>query len=162
MAGNAVKLMQEPTKDELIREEELRLLDLFKEANPNKLDFVREQVKQLAFFNVSIKELQDKINQWGTLIQYDNGGGQTGVKPNPDVKTLTDYQKLTNGIFSKLLAILPDRHEDGGKLANFRVEFFGEDENETPEQEKERIQKDSEELVRLCRSVDDACKGEDE
>ena len=80
MALSAVK--SAPAKDELIRAEEIRLMDLFTDADPNKLDFIREQVKQLAFFNVSIKELQEKINQWGTLIQYDNGGGQSGVKTN--------------------------------------------------------------------------------
>ena len=148
MAGNAVKLMQEPTKDELIREEELRLLDLFKEANPNKLDFVREQVKQLAFFNVSIQELQDKINQWGTLIQYDNGGGQTGVKPNPDVKTLTDYQKLTNGIFSKLLAILPDRKESYDDLSEYRP-FTIRMREKTPEEIEKEIQEDEERTKRI-------------
>ncbi len=109
---------EQPTKDQLIERENARLLALFTGVDENRLDFVREQVKQLAFFNVSIAELQAKINTWGTLITYDNGGGQTGVKPNPDIKTLTDYQKLSNTIVRTLMPIVPDKFISG-KLADF-------------------------------------------
>ena len=129
MALSAVK--SAPAKDELIRAEETRLMDLFTDADPNKLDFIREQVKQLAFFNVSLKDLQEKINQWGTLIQYDNGGGQSGVKTNPDVKTLTDYQKLSNSIVNILIRIVPE-HRSPGKLADF---FNCDDEDEEDAEE---------------------------
>ncbi len=96
-----------------IRTENNRLMSLFEQANPNQLDFIRDQVQQLAFYNVSIAELQEKINKFGTLVTYDNGGGQSGIRTNPDVKTLTDYQKLSNAIVKNLLPLLPAQGESG-------------------------------------------------
>ena len=90
-----------------IKAETNRLMALFAKADPDKLDFIRDQVKQLAFLNVGIAELHEKLNQFGTLVSYDNGGGQSGIRTNPDVKTLTDYQKLANTIVRNLLPILP-------------------------------------------------------
>lgn len=90
-----------------IKAENLRLMKLFESSNPNQLDFIRDQVQQLAWLNVSIAELHEKINQFGTLVTYDNGGGQSGIRTNPDVKTLTDYQKLANAITKNLLPIVP-------------------------------------------------------
>ena len=82
-------------------------MKLFEKSNPIQLDFIRDQVQQLAWLNVSIAELQEKINQFGTLVAYDNGGGQSGIRTNPDVKTLTDYQKLANSITKNLLPLIP-------------------------------------------------------
>lgn len=90
-----------------IKAENLRLMKLFEKSNPNQLDFIRDQVQQLAWLNVSIAELHEKINQFGTLVTYDNGGGQSGIRTNPDVKTLTDYQKLANAITKNLLPLVP-------------------------------------------------------
>lgn len=88
-------------------------MTLFGQVNPNQLDFIRDQVQQLAFFNVGIAELQEKINQFGTLVAYDNGGGQSGIRTNPDVKTLTEYQKLSNAIIKNLLPLVPAQGKSG-------------------------------------------------
>ena len=106
------------TKEESIENEVSRLMQLFDGADLNKLDFVREQVKQLAFFNVSIVDLQANLNKWGTLVSYDNGGGQSGVKPNPDVKTIIDYTKQSNSIVRVLLPLVPPNYA-GSKLSDF-------------------------------------------
>ena len=131
----------QPTKEQLIEKEVSRLMKLFVDADPNKLDFIREQVKQLAFFNVSIAELHDKLNKWGTLIQYDNGGGQCGFKANPDVKTLTDYQKLTNSIVNVLLKIIP-QSMSRSKLSD----FFDCDDKDDPEDTLEMANQRAEEI----------------
>ena len=94
-------------KEKRIRAENKRLMKLFEGAETNRLDFVREQVQQLAWLNVSIKELQASIDKIGTMLAYDNGGGQTGVRVNPDLKTLSDFQKLVNSIVRNLLPLVP-------------------------------------------------------
>ena len=91
---------------------------IFQEVDENKRDFVQRHIEQLAWFNVSIADLQAKVDQWGTLVMYDNGGGQSGVKPNPDVKTLLDYQKCCNTIVRTLIALVPNKM-DSGKLTDF-------------------------------------------
>ncbi|MBR0266460.1 MAG: hypothetical protein IJQ71_03385 [Clostridia bacterium] len=95
-----------------------RLEEIFREVDENKRDFVQRQIQQLAWLNVSIADLQLKVDQWGTLVSYDNGGGQSGIKPNPDVKTLLDYQKSCNTIVRTLITLVPDKYS-GGKLAPF-------------------------------------------
>ena len=92
-----------------INAENKRLMSLFENADPNRIDFIRNQVQQLAWLNVNIAELQEKINQVRTLVEYDNGGGQSGIRTNPDVKTLTDYQKLSNAIIRNLLPLVPSQ-----------------------------------------------------
>ena len=79
---------------------------------------MQRHIEQLAWYYVSIADLQAKVDQWGTLVSYDNGGGQTGIKPNPDVKTLLDYQKCCNTIIRTLIPLVPDKRV-GSKLADF-------------------------------------------
>jgi len=112
-------LTQEPEKLERVQRELEHLEEIFRDVNENKRDFVQRQIQQLAWLNVSIADLQAKVDQWGTLVSYDNGGGQSGIKPNPDVKTLLDYQKSCNTIVRILIPLVPDKLIGTGKLAAF-------------------------------------------
>ena len=116
----AAVLVQDPEKLERVQRELEHLREIFKDVNENKRDFVQRQIEQLAWFNVSIADLQEKVDRWGTLIQYDNGGNQQGVRTNPDVKTLLDYQKSCNTIVRTLISLVPEKQIKGGKLAWLR------------------------------------------
>lgn len=72
----------------------------------------KQQIINLAWYNVSIEELKENIDTYGTMVQYDNGGGQKGIKENPDVKTLIAYQKHANYITQQLLNLLPKKNAD--------------------------------------------------
>lgn len=113
-------------KTERVSIELKRLSDLFEGVKENRKDFIQRQLEQLAWLNISIVDLQEKIDRFGTLVMYDNGGGQSGVKPNPDLKTLIDYQKLANTIVRTLNNIIPIK-ETGtpglGKLEAFRLDL---------------------------------------
>lgn len=109
-------MAQDPDKISRVQTELEHLSELFRDVDENKRDFVQRHIEQLAWYNVSIIDLQAKVDQWGTLIKYDNGGGQSGVKPNPDVKTLMDYQKCCNTIMRTLISIVPNK-DTGRKLA---------------------------------------------
>lgn len=108
----------DPEKLERVQQELDHLDEIFQDVDANKRDFVQRHIEQLAWYYVSIADLQAKVDQWGTLVSYDNGGGQTGIKPNPDVKTLLDYQKACNTIVRTLISLVPNRKRDG-KLAAF-------------------------------------------
>ena len=99
--------------------ERARLLELFAGADGNKMDFIKCHVQQLAWLNVSIVELQEKVDAVGAVVQYDNGGNQRGLQQNPACKLLVDYEKLSNTIFRALLPVLPDRPRKKGKLEQF-------------------------------------------
>lgn len=111
-------------KQRMIKAEISRLIDLFKGVDQNKLDFVQRQISQLAWFNINIQELQEKIDKSGTVIMYDNGGGQSGYKQNPDLKTLIEYQKLSNAIVRNLIPIIPPgMKKEMNELSKFRLYY---------------------------------------
>lgn len=112
---------QDPEKLERVQKELDLLEEIFSEIDPNKRDFVQRHIEQLAWYFVSIADLQAKVDQWGTLVTYDNGGGQSGIKPNPDVKTLLDYQKCCNTIIRTLIPLVPYK-STGNKLQDFLMD----------------------------------------
>ena len=94
-------------KNEKILQEKERLLKIFEDIDENKKKFVLHQIDSLAWLNVSIAELQDEIDATGTTVTYDNGGGQTGIKDNPNIKTLIAYQKNAIAITKQLTDLVP-------------------------------------------------------
>ena len=50
-------------------------------------------------------------------MKYNNGGGQSGVRDNPDVKTLIAYQKNITAITKQLLDLVPAKSKS--KLQEF-------------------------------------------
>ena len=110
----------DPEKAKRVKAEYKRLSDLFTGIDENKRDFVQPQIKQLAWLNISIRDLQDRIDQFGTLVQYDHGGGQSGVTTNPEVKIMNEYQKLATSITRTLHTIVPVKEiAKTDKLASF-------------------------------------------
>ena len=94
-------------REEKINLEKEKLMTVFKEIDANKLEFVSNQIDDLAWLIVSCDELKEKINNTGTVIKYDNGGGQSGFKSNPDVRTLMSYQKSKMAITKQLIELVP-------------------------------------------------------
>ena len=121
----AAEATQDPEKLERVQKELKYLEDIFRDVDQNKRDFVQRHIEQLAWYFVSIADLQAKVDKWGTLVSYDNGGGQSGVKPNPDVKTLLDYQKCCNTIVRTLIALVPEgcRKRDESAFEEIRRRF---------------------------------------
>lgn len=100
------------------------LSDIFKDIDENKRDFVQRHIEQLAWYYVSIAELQARIDKAGTVTTYNNGGGQTGTKTNPDIKTLMDYQKACNTIVRTLIPLVPAGKSAGQRdLDKFRLHW---------------------------------------
>ena len=93
---------------EIIKEKE-RLQNIFEDIDENKRDFVSHQIDNLAWLNIASKELMDSIDRDGTKCEYNNGGGQGGVKDNPDIKTLIAYQKNVTSITKQLLELVPKK-----------------------------------------------------
>ena len=105
-------------KEADVAKEKERLLKIFSNIDENKLDFVEHQIDNLAWLNVSVSELKPKIDKFGTMVKYNNGGGQGGVRDNPDVKTLIAYQKNITAITKQLLDLVPASSKNS-KLQEF-------------------------------------------
>ncbi len=118
-----IQTIADPGKAAAVEQERARLMELFATANPNKLDFIRDAVQQLAWLNISIQELQRDIDEIGPVVPYQNGREQSGLQANPSCKLLTDFQKLSNTTFRALLPVLPDKPARHGKLAALMNEF---------------------------------------
>ena len=97
--------------------EKNKLMAVFKEIDANKLEFVSNQIDDLAWLIVACDELKGKIDKEGAVIKYNNGGGQSGVKDNPNVKTLIAYQKNKISITKQLIELVPVKSKS--KLQEF-------------------------------------------
>ena len=117
---------QEPEKQGRLQAELDRLQAIFSGIDENQKDFVQRQIEQLAWYNVSIAELQAQIDEQGTVIKYDRGSGQSGQRVNPDIKTMLDYQKCCNTIVRTLIRAVPEK-EAGSKLASLLSDFGSDD-----------------------------------
>ena len=139
----AAPVLMDPEKAARVQAELEHLEEIFQGIDENKRDFVQRHIEQLAWYNISIADLQAKVDKFGTLVMYDNGGGQSGVKPNPDVKTLLDYQKTTNTIVRTLISLVPQKKTDS-KLAMFIADY-----EETEEEIEERKGRAAEEARQM-------------
>ena len=113
-------LTADPDKTIRVEQERARLMALFDGADENKLDFIRNQVQQLAWLNISITDLQTEADTAGAVVQYDNGGNQRGLQTNPACKLLIEYEKLSNTIFRALLPLVPEKIIPFDDFAEFR------------------------------------------
>lgn len=119
----AAVLNADPGKAALVEQERARLMELFATADPNKLDFIRDAVQQLAWLNVSIQELQRDIDEIGPVVPYQNGREQSGLQANPSCKLLTDFQKLSNTTFRALLPVLPEKKAGPGMDSDLDIDI---------------------------------------
>lgn len=121
-----------------VEQERARLMELFAGADPNKLDFIRDAVQQLAWLSVTIQELQAEIDERGAVVPYQNGRDQYGLQANPACKILKDHQQLHNTLFRALLPVLPDKPKRNAldELRQFTSEPMTEEEQEEAYQQQ--------------------------
>ncbi len=121
-AAAAAARIMEPGKAKRVEKERARLMELFIGADPNKLDFIRDAVQQVAWLGITILELQSEIDEKGPVLPFQNGQNQNGLQANPACKTLKDFQTLYNTQFRALLPVVPEGGRRGlDKLTKFRL-----------------------------------------
>lgn len=107
MAKKTKEKSKEMSKIEDVAKEKERLLKIFSSIDENTFEFVEHQIDNLAWLNISARDLKQSIDECGTISEYNNGGGQSGLRENPDVKTLIAYQKNILAITKQLLDLVP-------------------------------------------------------
>ena len=73
-----------------------------KKAETTQADRVTTMIRQADFMAAKLEESRQRIEDMDIVIEYDNGGGQSGIRENPWV---TAYEKLLT-TFNKTLATL--------------------------------------------------------
>ena len=106
-------------KDQGVAVEVERLQGLFSGNSDTEKAYIEKQVNQLAWYNVSISDLQMAIDRDGSMVEYPISATLTGTRRNPDIETLVAYQKLATGIAKNLARYLKKDEAKGGKLAEY-------------------------------------------
>ena len=115
--------MSSKDKKKRVEAEAERLRELFAANADNEKAYIEKQVSQLAWLNVSIKDLQISIDKVGSTVEYANGPSQYGIRKNPDIDTLVQYQKLANSIAANLVKLLKKDLQVGDKLREFLEDY---------------------------------------
>lgn len=94
----------------LEKKEQNRLVRCLKKSNvdPVRLDVVKPVIEHVSWMYVKLCEAKDQMADEPIMVEYDNGGGQTGIRENPIFKA---YESLWKSYLSGVKVItetLPD------------------------------------------------------
>ena len=94
----------------LEKKEQNRLVRCLKKSNvePARLDVVKPVIEHVSWLDVKLCEGKNQMADEPIMVEYDNGGGQTGIRENPIFKA---YESLWKSYLSGVKVItetLPD------------------------------------------------------
>jgi hypothetical protein len=93
-------------KKRLIKKEIARLGGIYKDMDPKKKKIVQKLIKSAAFMSVTLRELENKINNSGCVDVYQNGASQWGIKKSPEVEIYNTMSKNHAAVIAQLTALL--------------------------------------------------------
>lgn len=99
--------MAKAKKTTRIKKEKERLLEIFKDLEPNKLKTCHTLIERAAFITVSLEDLEDQLNESGWVENYQNGENQSGVKKAAAADVHISLTKNLNAILKQLLDLVP-------------------------------------------------------
>lgn len=94
-------------RDERIRAEQERLLSIFSDLDENELRVAEGLINQACFMLVTLEDLQESINQNGSVGEYKNGKDQYGTKQSAELQAYNQTLRSYNSVIGKLLKIVP-------------------------------------------------------
>jgi len=99
--------MAKSKKNTRIEEEKARLLEIFKDLEPNKLRTCAALIDRAAFITISLEDLEEQLNKTGWVETYQNGENQMGMKKAAAADVHISLTKNLNAIFKMLLELVP-------------------------------------------------------
>ena len=99
--------MAKPKKETRIKKERERLLEIFKDLEPNKLSTCQALIDRAAFITVSLEDLEVQLNETGWIEPYQNGEKQSGMKKAAAADVHISLTKNLNAIVKQLLDMVP-------------------------------------------------------
>ena len=102
--------MKEYTFDELVKQEQRTISREIQKANisEHKMKVIEPVVINSSFMKVKLDEARDQIKEETITVEYDNGGGQKGVRENPVFKAYEALWKSYMLGIDKILSVIPE------------------------------------------------------
>lgn len=102
--------MKDYTFDELVKKEQRKISREIKKAkiSDHKMKVIEPVVINSAFMKVKLDEAREQIKDETITVEYDNGGGQKGVRENPVFKAYEALWKSYMLGIDKILSIIPE------------------------------------------------------
>lgn len=99
--------MAKATTKGRVKKEKARLLELFKDLEPNKLQTCLALIDRAAFITISLQDLESQLNEIGWTEYYQNGETQSGWKKSAAADVHISLTKNLNTIIKQLLELVP-------------------------------------------------------
>lgn len=99
--------MAKPKKTTRVTREKARLMELFKDLEPNKLQTCLALIDRAAFITISLQDLEDQLNEIGWTEYYQNGDKQSGWKKSAAADVHISLTKNLNTTIKQLLELVP-------------------------------------------------------
>ena len=93
--------------DERQTKEIRRLTRLVKKANPDAAGILKDTITNCAWLKCRLEDAVEAIADSPITVEYDNGGGQTGVRENPCYKAYEGIWQAYNRGVKIILDTLP-------------------------------------------------------
>lgn len=97
--------------EERVKQEADRLRGIVGEVSDRQRSVLDPVIDNVAWMKVKLEDTREEIKDAPVTIEYDNGGGQTGVRENPMFK---GYESLWRSYVSglgKIMDALPDESD---------------------------------------------------
>ncbi len=104
--------MAKKKKTTRIAEEKNRLLEIFKDLEPNKLRTCQALIERAAFITISLEDLEVQLNETGWVENYQNGENQKGLKKSAAADVHISLTKNLNTIMKQLLELVPPAQKE--------------------------------------------------
>lgn len=102
----------EIAKQQEIKKEISKINKLFKDMEPKTKKAVQSVIENAAFMAVTLRELQEYLNQNGLTCEYQNGENQFGVKKTPEIDIYNTMIKNFISAMKSLTDLLPKKIGD--------------------------------------------------
>lgn len=99
--------MAKATKKGRVKKEKARLMELFKDLEPNKLQTCLALIDRAAFITISLQDVEEQLNDIGFTEYYQNGESQSGWKKSAAADVHISLTKNLNTIIKQLLELVP-------------------------------------------------------
>ena len=105
--------MKEYSFDDLVKKEQRKISREIKKAqiSEHKMKVIEPVVMNSAFMKVKLDEAREQIKGETITVEYDNGGGQKGIRENPVFKAYEALWKSYMVGMDKILSIIPEEQQ---------------------------------------------------
>lgn len=99
--------MAKMKKTTRIKREKDRIMEVFKDLEPNKLKTCSALIDRAAYITISLEDLEEQLNDSGWVETYQNGENQYGLKKSAAADVHISLTKNLNAIIKQLLDLAP-------------------------------------------------------